>query len=84
MAKKFEAPPEKQLYDVRVQITCPVQLTFRVLSETPEQALKLVEERNPSARLIGTSPPDLGKMKKIKGTVYQAGTLLIKFFKNYI
>lgn len=84
MSKSTEPASEKQLYDVRIQATAPIQLTFRVLAETPEKALEMVESRNPSARLVGTSPPDLGKMKKIKGTVYQAGTLLIKFFKNYI
>ena len=70
---------QKTYFDVKVETMLPATLTYRILAETPEQAADLVKNMQPNNvkyRLINR--------KDIKLLVYDAGTTLIKFFKNII
>lgn len=78
MAEK-STPKQVQLksYDVKVEVMLPATLTYKVLAETPQQAADLIKNKQPNAvkhRLIGR--------KEQKLTVYDSGSVLIRFVKN--
>jgi hypothetical protein len=73
------AIPEKKYYDVKVEATLPATLTYRVLAETPEQAIQLTKNMSPT----GVKYKLAGK-KNLKATVYTAGTMMVQFVKNLV
>lgn len=71
--------PLKKYFDVKVECTLPATVTFRVLAESPEQALELSKRASPtSVKYV------LPKRRDIKAIVYDAGTVLIRFTKNLL
>jgi hypothetical protein len=79
VAKPKPLPPPKLYYDVKVESMLPATLTYRVLAETPEQAAELIKGMAPVAvkhKLIGK--------KDLKMTVYESGSLMIKWMKNLV
>jgi hypothetical protein len=84
LKKEAEAkkPPQKQYYTVKLEVMAPVELTFRIFAETPQKAEEMVR-RNPLPPLSGPMRPKLSRIKRIKSTVYKAGTNLYYFVKNY-
>lgn len=66
-------------YDVKLEATVPAVLTYRILADSPEQALELSERASP----VGTKYT-LARKRKIKATVYDAGTLMMRVVKNFI
>jgi len=69
----------KFYYDVKIECLLPATLTYRVLAEDPQQATTLIKNQSPNGvrhRLIGR--------KELKITVYDAGSNMIKFFRNLI
>lgn len=74
---KKTKPPELKYYDVKVEATLPATLTYKILAESPEQAVELMKSRQPNAvkhRLIGK--------KEFKIMVYDSGSNMIRFIKN--
>lgn len=70
---------EKKYYDVKVEVTLPATLTYRILAETPEQALDLIKNQSPvqvKHKLAGR--------KELKATVFDAGSSMIRFIKKII
>jgi hypothetical protein len=70
-------PLPKYYYDVKIEAMLPATLTYRVLAENAEQAAGLIKHAQPIAvkhRLHGR--------KELKLTVYDAGTVLMRFFQN--
>lgn len=80
--KKVAKPPQKQFYTVKLEVMAPVTLTMRVFAETPEDAEQMVS-KNPLPPLSGPPRPILSRIKRIKATVYKAGTNLYYLVKNY-
>lgn len=72
-------PPAKLYFTVVVEATAPLTLTYRVLAETPEQALELIK----NAPMSVPPKPQLARAKKHKASVYASGTSIIKLTKNY-
>ena len=75
--KKKQEPKLKYYYDVKVETFLPATLTWRVLAEDPQQAADMIKTMQPTGvkhRLLGR--------KDIKLLVYEAGSNMIKFFKN--
>lgn len=73
----FNKPKPKYYYDVKVEAMLPATLTYRILAETPEEAVEMIRGRQPNTvqhRLIGR--------KDLKIIVYDAGCSVIKFMKN--
>lgn len=57
----------------------PATITYRVLAESPEEALDLIKKKDPtSVRYI------LNKKRDLKALVYDAGTTLMRFTKSYL
>lgn len=78
-AQKLPSPPEKQYYSVSLEALVPTTLTYRVLAETPEQALELIK----NAPLATNPKLQLARLRKLKASVYLSGTSIIKLTKNY-
>lgn len=79
MEKNNKKPTIKQkfYYDIRLECLLPSTLTYRVLAETPEQAIELIKNQQP----IGVKYKLIGR-KNLKLTVLDAGSTMIKFIKN--
>ena len=78
--KKKAKIKEKKYYDVRIETTLPTTVTYKlVLAETPEQALQLTKNLQPSAVQY-----KLNRRKDIKATVYAASSLIILYVKNLL
>jgi hypothetical protein len=69
-------------YSVKLEVMAPVELIFRIFAETPEEAAEMVS-RNPIPPLSAAPRPIISRMKRIKATVYKAGTNTYYFVKNY-
>ena len=82
LKKEAKKPPQKQFYTVKLEVMAPVTLTMRVFAETPQEAEQMVS-RNPLPPLSGPPQPKLSRIKRIKATVYKAGTNLYYLVKNY-
>lgn len=74
---KKAAQPIKRYYDVKIEAMIPTTLIYRVLAESPEQAGELYKHQQP----IGVKQRLIGK-KELKISVYEAGTTMLKFFRN--
>lgn len=75
--KKEEKP--KVYFDVKVECMLPATLTYRVLAEDAEQAATMIKNLSPNHikhKLMGR--------KEIKLSVYDSGTTLIRFIKNFL
>lgn len=78
--KKEEKPKQKKHYTVKLDSMCPCVLTFKVLAETPEEAAEMVRLNYQSP--ISVKPKIAGKKDK-KITVYELGSSIIKFIRNF-
>lgn len=68
---------DKTYFDVKIECLLPSTLSYRVLAESPEEALsmtKTLPPNNVQYRLAGR--------KNLKATVYDAGTLMVRLVKN--
>ncbi len=77
---KKEKQKEKRYYDVKVNCTIPAIMVFRVLAESPEEALELVDKHKEQPKSIKYEPI---KRRNIKAKVCDSGTVVIKHVKNY-
>jgi hypothetical protein len=70
---------EKQFYTIEVEAWTKSTLKYKVLAESPEEAVELIDK---SAML---NPPltKVNGMKKISAKVYKYGTNMIKLIKNF-
>jgi len=70
----------KRYYTIKMEGRAPVTLTYRVLAESPEEALNLIKigsfSENPQIQL--------NRFQKIRGMVYLAGTSMLKFTKRFL
>jgi hypothetical protein len=64
-------------YDVKIESFVPATLMFRVLAESQEQAMEKIKNSQPNSVKY-----KLSKRKDIKIMIYDAGTTLLKWFKN--
>lgn len=80
--KELEAeaklPPPKKYYDVKLEVTLPATITYRVLAESPEAAVELINNQPPMhVKHV------LNKKRNLKAVVYDGGSTLIRFTKKY-
>jgi hypothetical protein len=72
-------PKPKVYYEIKVESLLPSTITYRILAESPEQAVEMIKNSNP----ISVKHKLIGK-KDIKLTVYNFGCSVILFIKNFI
>lgn len=82
-APDIKATPVKQYYTVKLEANAPIVLTFRVFASSPAEAIEIVS-RNPLPPLCEPPRPNMSGIKRIKATVYKAGTSIYYLIKNYI
>jgi hypothetical protein len=70
---------KKELYEVKLEAMVPAIITYVILAETPEEAIKLIKKHSPN-----NISYKLNNKKDIKYMVYNAGTVLLRFIKNII
>ena len=75
-------PKEKKYYSVKLEGQVPIELHFKILAESPEEAAEIVG-KNPLPPLTRAPRPILSRLRRIKATVYRYGTTLIDLVKNY-
>ena len=71
---------QKRPYTIKLEVRAPVEMTYRVWAESPEQALEMIRY----GQMVAPPKPILSKRKNIKATVYKYGTTMIEFVKQYI
>lgn len=71
---------QKKSYDVKVEFLIPTTITYRVTAANEEEALKEIEKF--SARRI-SNQQHLQRKIKLKATVYQPNTSMVKLSKTY-
>lgn len=64
-------------YDVKVEALVPAIITYRILAEDEENALKLIDKSNPIHVKY-----ELTKKKALVMKVYDAGTVLLRLIKR--
>lgn len=79
MSEEYK-PPQKEYYTVKVETLVPATVTYRVYAESPELAIDMVKRGG----VQFSQPPQFiwGQMKRLKATVYNAGTVLIRLAKR--
>ena len=79
MADKKAAvkPIEKRYYDVKVDCLLPATLTYRVLAENPEEALRLTKNMSP----VGVKHKLAGR-RELEAKVYDMGSSMIRLVKK--
>lgn len=83
--KEIKPPPAKQYYTIKIEATAPCLLEYKILAETPEEAIEMLEKnlrQAPGKNLITAPRPNLHKAKMHKANVFLSGTSLIKLTKK--
>lgn len=76
--KKQLLKKEKTYFDVKLEALVPCALTYRVYAFDEQEALLLVDKQPPTS-----IKPNVQQKRKIKATVYNAGSSMIRFIKNF-
>lgn len=79
MEKTLKEKIIKEYFIVKVDITVPATITYRVYAEGPEQAIELAKKGN---EVVVERKVGWPKAKKLKAVAYTAGTSIIRFIKN--
>ena len=77
-----EEKKEKKYYRIKVEGTAPVVINYRVLAESPEEAIEMTKNVDYS-KMDGVPKPNLKRLKKSRSTAYLYGTIIIKDQKNH-
>lgn len=77
MQKIAKEIPVKVPFDIKVETMVPAILTYRIMAETPEEAVQLLKNQTP--RNISYK---LNSKKDIKLSVYDVGSCILRLIKN--
>lgn len=78
-----QSAPVKKYYDVVLETVTTVNLKFRVYAESPQEAAEMVS-RNPLPPQSAAPKPVMSRIKRVKATVYRAGTTTYDYIKNFM
>ena len=76
---KYQMENETKYYTIKLEALVPTQITYRVRAKDAEEALTLLNMNAPYSQ----PKQSLTQMKKIKATVYLAGSSIIKLSKYF-
>ena len=79
--KKEEKRKELKYFSVMTEGTLPVIFHYKVLAESAEEAFKKIENKQEKPHHIDYKNH---KFKKIKCKVYELGSSVIRFIKNWV
>lgn len=77
--KQAAKPKEKKYFTVKVEAHVPATITYRVFAETEEDAIKQIDRQAPTH-----FQPKINLGKKIKISVYNSGSNIIRLVKNFV
>lgn len=77
--KKEIAKPVQEYYDIKVEAKLPATLSYRVLANSPEDAIEKCKKLTPNDVKY-----KLVNKKELKIVVYLAGSTIIKLIKNCV
>jgi hypothetical protein len=78
MTDKDKKEVKPQYYDVRLEITVPATMHFRIYADSAEEAAKKAERHS-----VDSIKYHLPKRKNISMVVYKAGTSMLEFAKRF-
>lgn len=72
--------PEKEYFTVKMEVLVPATVEYKILAETPEQALDLAKK----AGMKFKPTPNIAwnKMKKLVGKVFKFGYIQIEYSRK--
>lgn len=70
----------KQYYTIKTEGTAPIEITYRILAEDHDEALKILEHGLVNPISIVPKP---GQMRRKKAKVYKYGTTILMITKTY-
>jgi len=76
---KKEKPKEKRYYTIELEAMVPATIRYRILAETPEEALDLLDKTPPLERPRTRLPG----MRKQVAKVYLWGTNMLQYLKRF-
>lgn len=81
MPKETKLKPAAQTFLVQLEAVVPIILTYRIVAETPEEAIRLAltNIKKPYQRPMII----YSKLRKIKAQVYRFGTKIIELVKSF-
>lgn len=79
---KKELPKIKQYFTIKVETHGPITLTYRVFAEDENEAFELLK-KNPNQTMVEPPKHNIAKLRRLKATVYQIGSSIIKLVKNF-
>lgn len=79
--KKNEKNKELKYFNVVIEGLMPVTFSYKVLAESADEAFKKIESKQEKPHHIDYKNH---KFKKIKCRVYEFGSSIMKFIKNWI
>mgnify|MGYP003404829045 FL=1 len=73
---------EKKFYSIKLEVLVPATLSFKILAESPQEALDLVSKNITNNQ---NQPPKFlwNKVKKIQAKVFEAGSILLALTKKF-
>jgi len=81
--KTDQKKPKLEYYTIKLETMMPVTLTYQVLAESPEKAIEKIIVSPTSVPFRESPRLFYPQLKKIKITVYNIGTTLIRLIKNF-
>lgn len=69
---------DKKYYDIKVEVMLPATLSYRIYAENPEKAIELLKNSQPHVKYR------LNQKRDLKIFVYEAGSSIIQFIKNFV
>lgn len=74
---------KQEYYTVKLETMMPVTLTYQILAESPEKAIEKISAA-PTSIAFKEAPKLLfARLKKVKLTVYNASSNIIRLIKNF-
>ena len=82
MTDQPKKKPAPQYFTVKMEVMAPVELEFRILAESPKEALEKVS-RGALPPLTKAPRPILGRLRRIKAKVYRFGRSIMETMKIF-
>jgi uncharacterized membrane protein len=70
--------PEKKYFTVKIETMVPATISYQILADDAEHAAKIAEKNNPIHIEY-----QIKKRKNSKLTVYDLGTFLMRYIRNF-
>lgn len=76
-------PPKKEFYTVKTEVMVPMVLCYRILAESPEEAAEIAKKLGGQKQSVAPLI-HYHKLRLLKATVYDAGTIVVRFARSFL